>query len=47
MSYNSGQTKVKVRPACNDRATMIVQKLKMKSTEKRNEIRRTHFITGF
>ena len=42
--YSSGQNKVNVRLACNDRATVIALERNGKKTENRNAFRRTRFL---
>ena len=43
-TYSSGQNKVNVRLACNDRATVIALERNGKKTENGNAFRRTHFL---
>ena len=44
VSYSSGQNKVNVRLACNDRATVIALERNGKKTENGNAFRRTRFL---
>ena len=43
-TYSSGQNKVNIRLACNDRATVIALERNKKKTENGNAFRRTRFL---